>query len=151
MTSTFRHLSASAERSTNKVSTGRERVNLPAGRNFLQWRETSASRSFNRCAARLAAQRKLARLIAPLRQNQQQDLRVNTGKDFWPEAVFTQLKTTSSQTETEWLHHFYLRERYYLSTREIASCTRCKLSLTIAKEVLISADPQCFWPTGSLV
>ncbi|HEY2912939.1 MAG TPA: hypothetical protein VGK21_06240, partial [Candidatus Angelobacter sp.] len=52
---------------------------------------------------------------------------------------FTQLKTTGSQTERELLHLFYLRERYYLSTRRIDSCTRCKLSLTIAKELLISA------------
>ena len=49
---------------------------------------------------------KISNINRPLRQNQQQDLRVNTGKDFCPEAVFTQLKTTGSQTETEWLHHF---------------------------------------------
>jgi len=48
----------------------------------------------------------ISNINAPLTQNQKQELRVNTGKDFCLEAVFTQLKTTGSQTETEWLHHF---------------------------------------------
>jgi hypothetical protein len=47
------------------------------------------------------AQTKISNINRPLRQNQKQELRVNTGKDFCPEAVFTQLKTTGSQTETE--------------------------------------------------
>jgi hypothetical protein len=49
---------------------------------------------------------KISNINGPLRQRQQQDFRVNTGKDFCPAAVFTQLKTTGSQTEAEWLHHF---------------------------------------------
>jgi hypothetical protein len=52
------------------------------------------------------AQTKISNINRPLRQNQKQELRVNTGKDFCPAAVFTQLKTTGSQTEREWLHHF---------------------------------------------
>jgi hypothetical protein len=47
------------------------------------------------------AQTKISNINRPLRQNQKQDFRVNTGKDFCPGAVFTQLKTTGSQTETE--------------------------------------------------
>jgi hypothetical protein len=49
---------------------------------------------------------KISNINGPLRQRQQQDFRVNTGKDFCPAAVFTQLKTTGSQTEREQLHHF---------------------------------------------
>jgi len=52
-------------------------------------------------ASRKMAQTKISNINRPLRQNQKQELRVNTGKDFCPEAVFTQLKTTGSQTETE--------------------------------------------------
>jgi len=49
---------------------------------------------------------KISNINAPLRQRQEQELRVNPGKDFCPAAVFTQLKTTGIQTEAEWLHHF---------------------------------------------
>jgi hypothetical protein len=52
-------------------------------------------------ASRKMAQTKISNINRPLRLNQKQELRVNTGKDFCPPAVFTQLKTTGSQTETE--------------------------------------------------
>jgi hypothetical protein len=42
--------------------------------------------------------REISNINEALRQNQQQEPRVNTGKDFYPPAVFTQLKTTGSHS-----------------------------------------------------
>jgi hypothetical protein len=111
MTSTFRRLSASAERSTNRFRPA-ESVSLPAGRNFLQLQPFTVDAKNGRhpdlstVAPQDERPDKISNINGPLRQRQEQDFRVNTGKDFCPAVVFTQLKTTGSQTEAEWLHHF---------------------------------------------
>jgi hypothetical protein len=155
MTWTCRHLSANAERSTSSSAPRRNspRVATSCNRNRLPGREPPASRPLNHGNARqfpLPAA-KISNINAPLRQKQQQELRVNTGENFLVVTGWRNKTNQHAATPVRAAASFNKKKGTYFSTRRINSCTRRKVSLTIAIRAEFSRrsllNPFSFWPS----
>jgi hypothetical protein len=156
MTWTCRPLSASAERSTSSSDRRRDsprRSQLPATatvyRDANRQRPARLNHGNGRQFPLPAA--KISNINAPLRQKQQQELRVNTGENF---LVLTGWRNKTNQhaaTPVRAAASFNKKKGTYFSTRRINSCTRRKVSLTIAIRAEFSRrsllNPFSFWPS----